>query len=233
MNTLINDIIDKIEGKSPISQLGYLTEKFAGNISFSTSFGYEDQIITDMIFSHNFDIKVFTLDTGRMFAETYKTMNKTIDRYKKNIDVYFPDTAKVEKMMTEKGAFSFYLSIENRKECCNIRKVEPLKRALASTKCWVTGLRNSQSQARQNVNLLEYDENFNILKFNPLINWNMDDVLDYIRKKNVPYNSLHDKAFISIGCEPCTRAILPGEDLRAGRWWWENNSKKECGLHEK
>jgi len=168
-----------------------------------------------------------------MFGETYKTLSKTIQKYNKEIKVYFPENLKVEKLMTEKGAFSFYESIENRKECCNIRKVEPLKRALEGVECWITGLRADQSQERKKLALLEYDESFNLLKFNPLVNWNLQDVLDYLKKNNVPYNLLHDKGFVSIGCEPCTRAIRPDEDIRAGRWWWEDNSKKECGLHER
>jgi len=233
MQSLIPEILEKIEEKNPVQQIAFLAEKFKGKIAFSTSFGQEDQIITHFIFSNNLPVEIFTLDTGRMFGETYKTYSKTIQKYNKKIKVYFPDKEKVENLMTTKGPFSFYESVENRKECCNIRKVEPLKRALTGIDCWITGLRASQSGERQKLSLLEFDENYKLLKFNPLINWNIDDVLDFIRANNLPYNVLHDKGFISIGCEPCTRAVNPGEDIRAGRWWWEDNSKKECGLHAK
>lgn len=233
MKNQIEEILDKIEGKNPVQQISFLAEKFKGKIAFSTSFGQEDQIITHYIFEHNLPVKVFTLDTGRMFEETYKTFSKTLQKYKKQIEVYFPDKEKVEELLTKKGPFSFYESIENRKECCQIRKVVPLKRALEGVECWITGLRASQSEARKELKLLEYDENFKLLKFNPLLGWNFDDVKDFIRENNIPYNVLHDKGFISIGCEPCTRAVKPGEDIRAGRWWWEDNTKKECGLHAK
>jgi phosphoadenosine phosphosulfate reductase len=233
MKELVDEILNKIDGKNPVQQLAFLSEKFKGKIAFSTSFGQEDQIITHFIFENNLPVEIFTLDTGRMFGETYKTFSKTIQKYKKEIKVYFPDKEKVEKLMTEKGPYSFYESVDNRKECCNIRKVIPLNRALKGKDCWITGLRASQSQERQKLSLLEFDENYNLLKFNPLLNWNIEDVKDFIFKNNIPYNVLHDKGFISIGCEPCTRAVKPGEDIRAGRWWWEDNSKKECGLHEK
>ncbi len=222
-----------LENKTAVEQLKILSEKFAGKIVFSTSFQLEDQVITDMIFDNNINIEVFTLDTGRLFEETYKTFNKTIKRYKKYIKAYFPDKEDVEKLLQEKGPFSFYESVENRKECCHIRKVKPLQRALNGKMCWVTGLRAGQSETRKDVPVLEWDEKYQLYKFNPLINWSLEQVREYITKNNVPYNVMQDRGFPSIGCAPCTRAIEEGEDIRAGRWWWENNLKKECGLHVK
>lgn len=213
--------------------LKFLTKEFSQKIVFSTSFQAEDQVITDIIFRNDFQIEIFTIDTGRHFEETYKTFKKTTEFYKKNIKVYFPNYSDVERLVNEKGFFSFYESIENRVECCHIRKVLPLKRALEGKKCWITGLRKEQSQARQTIDIFEYDEKNQIFKYNPLIDWTFEQVWDFIRKNNVPYNILQDRGFVSIGCEPCTRAIKPGEDLRAGRWWWENNTSKECGLHTK
>ncbi len=229
----LQELLNKLENKSAIEQLKILSNEFEGKIVFSTSFQLEDQVITDMIFDNNINIEIFTLDTGRLFEETYKTFNKTIKRYKKNIKVYYPDAKDVEKLLTEKGPFSFYESVENRKECCNIRKVKPLQRALNNKLCWVTGLRAGQSDTRKDVPVVDWDEKYQLVKFNPLINWTLEQVRDYITQNNVPYNVMQDKGFPSIGCAPCTRAIEEGEDIRAGRWWWENNLKKECGLHVK
>ncbi len=226
------ELLLKIKDKSIEEQLKILAEEFKGKILFSTSFGQEDQVITDYIFKNNINIKVFSLDTGRLFEETYKVLQRTIDRYKKKIEVYFPDYMQVQNLMTNKGAFSFYESVENRKECCKIRKVEPLTKALSNNMLWITGLRADQSEARTSLPLIEWDNHFKLFKFNPLKDWSLEQVVDYLNKYNVPYNPLHDKGFVSIGCEPCTRAIKPGEHIRNGRWWWEDNSKKECGLHE-
>lgn len=212
--------------------LNYLVEQHPGKIIFTTSFGYEDQVVTDMIFRNDFDIKVITLDTGRLFSETYKVYNSTIDKYKKTINTYFPPADKVEEMVSIKGPFSFYESLENRKECCNIRKVIPLKRALSGNEIWITGLRADQSENRKEMKKFEWDAGNQIVKYNPLLDWSLDEVKLYVKENHVPYNTLHDKGFVSIGCEPCTRAIRPGEDFRAGRWWWEQGAgKKECGLH--
>lgn len=226
------ELTEQINNKPILEQLQYLAEKFAGKIAFSTSFGQEDQAITDLIFRNKLPIKVFTLDTGRFFEETYKVWNKTIEKYGEPIHVYFPDKKEVEEMVSKKGPYSFYESIENRKECCNIRKVHPLKNALESIDLWITGLRAEQSQARTELEYFGFDESFNTTKFNPLKDWSLAKVVDYLKEYNVPYNTLHDKGFISIGCSPCTRAIQEGEDIRAGRWWWEDKSKKECGLHD-
>jgi len=221
----------QLDGLSIVDKLKYLAEQHPGKVVFTTSFGYEDQVITDMIFRNDIDIRVITLDTGRLFPETYKVFNSTIGRYKKQIDVYFPPVAEVEAMVTKKGPFSFYESLENRKECCFIRKVIPLKRALSGNEIWITGLRASQSDNRKGMLQFEVDEGNQIVKFNPLMDWSLEQTIEYVKENNVPYNVLHDKGFVSIGCQPCTRAIQPGEDFRAGRWWWEQSSGKECGLH--
>lgn len=226
-------LTDSLKGISIVEKIGELTDKYPGRVVFTTSFGYEDQVITDMIFRNDLSVKVITLDTGRMFEETYKVLRSTREKYGKPIEVYFPPADKVEKMVTEKGPFSFYESIENRKECCFIRKVIPLKRALDGNAVWITGLRASQSTNRSKLHEFEWDEGNRIMKYNPLNDWSLEQVKEYVKANNVPYNVLHDKGFVSIGCEPCTRAIRPGEDFRAGRWWWEQNSGKECGLHEK
>lgn len=220
-----------LEGKNPLDILRYVSEEFSGKIKLSTSLGWEDQVLTHLIFSNGLPINVFTLDTGRLFNETYSVLSSTIRKYENKIEAYFPEYTEVEKLLSEKGPFSFYDSAENRKECCRIRKVEPLKRALKGVECWVTGLRAEQSENRNNLNVIEWDNTFRLFKVNPLLNWTLDDVKNFINVNNVPYNPLHDKGFVSIGCAPCTRAIKDGEDFRAGRWWWEDNSKKECGLH--
>lgn len=206
---------------------------FGNAVIFTTSFGYEDQVITDYIFANAIPIRVATLDTGRLFKETYKTYSRTLERYGKSIECYFPESAAVEQMMSQKGPFSFYDSVENRKECCNIRKVVQLERLLQGCAVWITGIRASQSDNRSDMQLFEYDPKHQLIKYNPLLHWSFEEVKQYVTQHNVPYNVLHDKGFVSIGCEPCTRAIQPGEDFRAGRWWWEDNSKKECGLHSK
>lgn len=210
--------------------LAYLAEKFAGKVTFSTSLGQEDQVITDAIFKNNLPIKVFTLDTGRLFQESYELLDLTRTKYKKPIEVFFPDNSSVQNLVNTKGMNSFYESVENRKECCFIRKVEPLNRALAGVSIWITGLRAEQSEGRNDLSAFEFDAARKIIKYNPLVNWHYDEVLEYLKTNKVPDNPLHKKGFISIGCQPCTRAIMEGEHPRAGRWWWEE-SKKECGLH--
>jgi len=205
--------------------------KYGNNAAFSSSLSYEDQVITHVIFTLNLPIKVFTLDTGRMFPETYAVLTSSRERYGKNIHVYFPKHEEVQELLTSKGVSSFYESIENRIECCAIRKVEPLNRALEGVTCWITGLRGEHSENRQNLSAYEWDEKRNLQKVNPLINWTFEEVKVIIKKYTIPYNVLHDKGFVSIGCQPCTRAINEGENFRAGRWWWENSEKKECGLH--
>lgn len=225
----LSQLKQALEGLSLNEGLSYMAENY-GNVVFSSSFGQEDQVITDAIFKNNLSIKIFTLDTGRMFQETYELMDTTKNKYGKEFETYFPNTAKVEALVKEKGFNSFYFSVENRKECCGIRKIEPLKRALAGAEIWITGLRAEQSENRSDMEIVEWDANNNVIKFNPLIHWTYEDVLAYIKENRVPDSPLHRKGFISIGCAPCTRAIQEGEHPRAGRWWWEA-SQKECGLH--
>jgi len=208
-----------------------VAEKYGNKAAFSTSLSWEDQVITHYIFSNDLPIRVFTLDTGRLFPETYSVLNRTRERYKKEIEVFFPDFKNVQELVTKKGPNSFYESLENRKECCFIRKVEPLNRALEGVECWITGLRAEHSENRKDLAIVEQDNQRGIVKINPILNWSLDEVKQIINKFNIPYNSLHDKGFVSIGCQPCTRAVKEGEDFRAGRWWWEDTSKKECGLH--
>jgi phosphoadenosine phosphosulfate reductase len=186
-----------------------------------------------MIFNNNLDIKVATLDTGRLFPETYDVFSRTIIKYKKQINLFFPDSKSVEKMVTEKGPFSFYESKANREECCRLRKVVPLNRALTGMECWISGIRADQSENRSSMNDLEFDDDRKLFKYHPLFDWSLEDVENYIRENDIPYNSLYDKGFVSIGCEPCTRAVIKGQDFRSGRWWWENDGPKECGCHIK
>ena len=229
----LKELSDKLAGKTIEERLEKIASLFPEKTIFTTSFGIEDQVITQKIFTNNLPIKVVTLDTGRLFPETYEVFSQTIIRYNKNINVYFPDYHAVENMVSQKGPLSFYKSLENRKECCTIRKVVPLNRALAGMECWISGIRSSQSDNRSNMSDLEYDEDKNLFKFHPLFDWSFKDVEKYIKENYIPYNALHDKGYLSIGCEPCTRAVKPGEDFRAGRWWWESEGPKECGCHVK
>ncbi|MGH2664354.1 phosphoadenylyl-sulfate reductase [Flavobacterium sp.] len=212
--------------------LKFLAENFSGKIVFSTSFGIEDQVITDVIFSQKLSaVEVFTLDTGRLFQETYATWDKTQIQYGQKISAYYPNNKKIEGFINENGINPFYESVNLRKQCCHIRKVEPLQRALKDVKIWITGLRAEHSPNRNELEILQWDEQYELYKYNPLLHWTTEEVKDYVTKKGVPYNVLHDQGFVSIGCAPCTRALKEGEDFRAGRWWWEDTSKKECGLH--
>lgn len=231
MKEIVSQLNTKSKELSIVELLKEIASLYPGQVVFTTSFGIEDQVITHFIFSNNIDIKVVTLETGRLFKETYKVYNKTLERYNKPITAYYPKTSDVEKMVSEKGPYSFYNSVEDRKECCTIRKVVPLNRALQNNVIWVTGIRAEQSANRMDLQVFEFDSDREMIKYNPLLMWTFDEVKEFITKENIPYNLLHDKGFVSIGCEPCTRAIQPGEDFRAGRWWWEDNSKKECGLH--
>jgi phosphoadenosine phosphosulfate reductase len=229
----LKELKNQLDGLSIEDQLKRLISLFPEKIVFTTSFGIEDQVITHKIFSNNLAIKVITLDTGRLFPQTYDVFSNTTIKYNKKINAYFPEYEAIEKLVTEKGPLSFYQSIENRKECCRLRKVAPLNRALSGMECWISGIRAGQSDNRNQMDRLEYDEDKKLFKFYPLFDWSFDDVKNYIKENNIPYNSLHDKGYVSIGCEPCTRAIKPGEDFRAGRWWWENDGPKECGCHIK
>jgi len=224
-------ILDQISGLSIPDALAALSARFTGQVTISTSFSLEDQVITHFILSAGLPISIFTLDTGRLFAETYAVWSATNDRYSTTITAYYPDRNLLEPWLNEKGPNAFYESVANRKSCCHIRKVEPLKRALQGQAIWITGLRAEHSPERQDHRILEWDDANRVIKYNPLLQWDTTAVKAYVDQHNIPYNPLHDKGFVSIGCAPCTRAIRPGEDFRAGRWWWEDNSKKECGLH--
>ena len=219
--------------QSPEKVLQFFLEFFKGKIALSSSLGLEDQVLTEMVTAIDHTLKIFTLDTGRLFPETYDLIDRTSSRFKKRIEVYFPDAAQIEDMVNTKGVNLFYESVENRKLCCHLRKIEPLTRALKGLDAWITGLRQEQSITRNHLQMIEWDKNNNLLKINPLINWTEEDVNKYIKEKNIPFNPLHKQGFASIGCQPCTRAIEPGEDVRAGRWWWENPETKECGLHKR
>lgn len=209
-----------------------LSEAIPGKVVFSTSFGIEDQVISHAIFSQELsNIETFTLDTGRLFPETYATWDKTLLKYGSTIKTYSPNAEDLEHYVNSNGINGFYGSQDLRKECCYIRKVAPLRRALKGAKVWITGLRAQQSGNREQATVLQWDAEHELYKYNPILHWTTDQVYAYINKNGVPYNPLHDKGFVSIGCAPCTRAIHEGEDFRAGRWWWEDSSKKECGLH--
>jgi phosphoadenosine phosphosulfate reductase len=200
-------------------------------VAFANSLGAEDMVLTDLIAKHGLDIEMFSLDTGRLPQETYDLMQEVRKRYGAVLKVYFPDCSLVEEYVGEHGANAFYDSVELRKRCCYIRKVEPLKRALAGKKAWITGMRRDQAVTRGTLEVSSFDADHGLQKFNPLLDWSNAEVWEYIKANGVPYNKLHDRFYPSIGCAPCTRAVTPGEDIRAGRWWWESPEGKECGLH--
>lgn len=221
---------EKLTGVDPAVGLALLATEAGPRAKFSTSLGLEDQIITHLVAKGNLDITLFTLDTARLFQETYDLIDLTRIHYKKEIQAYFPNQCSVECLLSSKGPNSFYLSVENRKECCYIRKVEPLNRALSGAKFWITGIRAEQSANRQSMSQVEWDSEHQLIKYHPLFYWTQKQVEEFIEANHVPVNTLHKKGFLSIGCAPCTRAVQPGEDPRSGRWWWEG-SAKECGLH--
>jgi phosphoadenosine phosphosulfate reductase len=202
-------------------------------IILSSSLSLEDQVITDMLLRHEKDARILVLDTGRNFQETYDVMQRTMDKFRIRYEVYSPESADIEELVNIQGPNLFYESVENRKLCCEIRKVRPLRRALSTADAWITGLRREQSVTRTLVEPVEWDDNFGIFKLNPLYKWDMKQVKKYIKENEVPYNTLSDRGYLSIGCAPCTRAVHDGEDERAGRWWWETPEKRECGLHIK
>jgi len=206
-------------------------EKFGPKVALSSSFGAEDMVLIDMLTRIDSKARIFTLDTGRLPQETYNVIDATRQRYGATIDVFFPQAETVQSMVAEHGVNLFYHSVENRKLCCGVRKMEPLRRALSGLEAWITGLRRDQSVTRTDVHKVEWDVANKMVKVNPLAEWSREDVWKYIRDHNVPYNALHDRGYSSIGCGPCTRAVQPGEHERAGRWWWEHPETKECGLH--
>lgn len=222
-----------LQTKSPQEVLEWALNEFHPNIALAWS-GAEDIAVADMMIKINPEARIFTLDTGRLNSETYDLIDRVRDKYGIDIEVMFPSSAEVEEMVHSKGMNLFYKSVENRKLCCSVRKVKPLKRILSSLDAWVTGLRRDQAVTRTALNKVEIDDAFGgIVKVNPIADWSHEDVWDYIRKNDVPYNKLHDNGYPSIGCAPCTRAVKAGEDIRAGRWWWESPDTKECGLHVK
>lgn len=229
----------KFMEKDPKEALRFFIGEFPGHVALSSSLSYEDQVITDMIcgicseegWKVGDEVRIFTLDTGRCFPETYDVLDRTNMQYGIKIEVFFPDYHNVQEMVREHGINCFYDSPELRHLCCNVRKVEPLKRALQGVEVWVSGLRRSQSVTRSAMQMVEYDSADDVIKLNPLILFEETDVKTYVKDKAVPYNKLHDKGFPSIGCQPCTRAVKSGEDIRSGRWWWEDPDHRECGLH--
>jgi phosphoadenosine phosphosulfate reductase len=228
------DLLDEtLEAMDAVELLGWALERFRPRIALASSFGAEDVVLIDLLMELDPRARVFTLDTGRLHSETYALAQALRDRYGLAIDVFFPRTEALEAMVRAHGVNLFYASVENRKLCCGVRKVEPLGRALEGLDAWITGLRREQAMTRGRVRKVEIDaDHGGILKLNPLADWSWDRVWGYIRDHAVPYNALHDEGFPSIGCAPCTRAVKPGEDLRAGRWWWEQDAAaKECGLH--
>ena len=222
---------EETDGMRPAELLAWAASEFAGDITFASSLGAEDQVVTWLISRDAIQLPVFTLDTGRMFNESYDLMATTEKKLGVRIEPFFPDASAVESMVRERGINLFYESVDRRKQCCHVRKVEPLQRALAGKRAWVTGLRRSQSITRSDLSPVEWDGANGLYKINPLLEWSEDDVWDAIRENSIPYSKLHDRGFRSIGCAPCTRAVKDGEDARAGRWWWENPEHKECGLH--
>lgn len=230
----MNIFLEEVTQKESLEEgLQFLSENFEDKIVFSTSFGIEDQVISHAVFSQKLkNVETFTLDTGRLFPETYAVWDKTLLQYNQPIQVYYPDTDDLESYVNKNGINGFYNSVDLRKECCHIRKVVPLKKALKGAKIWITGLRAQQSDNRNGLEIIQWDEQNQLYKYNPLLHWTTDEVVQYLKQNGVPYNTLHDQNFISIGCAPCTRAVQSGEDFRAGRWWWEDQSKKECGLHK-
>jgi phosphoadenosine phosphosulfate reductase len=232
MKDLIAGLQQQFINAQPKDVLSWFAHAYEGRVVFSTSLGAEDQVITHIIASSGMPVRIFTLDTGRMFQETYDLLDVTVKKYGIPIDLFFPDAASVQSMVNSKGINLFYENIENRRLCCGIRKSEPLKRALIGMSVWVTGMRQDQSVTRSESSMIEWDETNQVIKLNPLISWSNEMVWSYIHEHHIPFNELHNQGFPSIGCMPCTRAVTPGEDIRAGRWWWELPQFKECGLHK-
>ena len=220
-----------VDERDPVATIRRLSSLHPGRVVFSTSFGMEDQVVTDLIAESASEVRIFTLDTGRLFPETYSTWQSTLERYRMPICAETPDAEELGRFLSENGPNAFYETVEWRKECCRIRKVLPLRRFLEGQGIWITGLRASQSGERSGLPMTEWDEANGIVKYHPLIGWTSEDLRHRIEERNIPYNPLHDRGFPSIGCAPCTRAVKPGEDERAGRWWWESHNGKECGLH--
>jgi phosphoadenosine phosphosulfate reductase len=233
MDERISVWADRFSNTPAHEVLAFFNHEFDDKICLSSSMGAEDQVLTHMLLNINPGFRIFTLDTGRLFPETLNLIQEIQSKFRADVEVFFPDYKEVQKMVRERGINLFYESVDNRKYCCHVRKVEPLKRALTGMQAWITGIRKDQTLNRFNTRVVEWDDTYSLIKINPLFRWTEKMVWDYIRENNIPYNELHDKGFPSIGCQPCTRAINPGEDSRAGRWWWEDQGHKECGLHIK
>ncbi|MDD4910763.1 MAG: phosphoadenylyl-sulfate reductase [Sideroxydans sp.] len=224
----MSDLKQKIE--QTVAILEQAVREFSP-VTFANSLGAEDMVLTDLIAKHQPNIDMFSLDTGRLPQETYELMQKVRNNYNVPLVVYYPEATAVELYVAQHGVNGFYESVDARKACCHVRKVEPLRRALVGTRAWITGMRREQAVTRGSLETSAFDADNGIQKFNPLLEWTDAEVWEYIKTNDVPYNALHDQFYPSIGCAPCTRAITPGEDVRAGRWWWENPENKECGLH--
>ena len=238
MATTIHSTIDELnrclQNASAEDVLTWSASTFGDQVALACSFGAEDVVLVHLISSLDLKIPIFVLDTGRLHEETYDVMNRIREKYRATFEVFSPQSEPLQNLIRLKGPQSFYESVENRRECCGVRKVEPLSRALKERKAWITGLRQGQSVTRVGLSKVEIDEAHDgILKLSPLVDWTEQQIWEFIRANDIPYNSLHDKGFPSIGCAPCTRATVPGEDIRAGRWWWEQPEHKECGLHSR
>ena len=231
LSLIARELDGQLSGTGAEHILAHILHAYRGTVALASSLGLEDQVLTDMIHRIAPSTPIFTLDTGRLFPETYSLIERTNLTYGIRIRLYFPDYREVEQMTAEHGVNPFYESVEKRRLCCRIRKIHPLKRAFAGLNVWICGLRHDQSVTRAGLRTVEWDEQNGLLKVNPLIDWSEEQVWGYIRTHGVPYNRLHDRGYPSIGCQPCTRAVAPGEDIRSGRWWWEDPDRKECGLH--
>lgn len=230
---LIKQLNEEYAGKTPKELLTFFLDKYADRIALASSLGLEDQMLTNMILKIKPSARIFTIDTGRLFPETYSLIDKTNMKYGFKMEVFFPESASVESFINLNGINAFYESIDKRKTCCYVRKIQPLQRALSTIDVWICGLRQEQSVTRTGVELVEWDEANKLIKVNPLARLSESDVWEYIKAHSVPYNKLHNNGFPSIGCQPCTRAVVGDEEIRAGRWWWESPEHKECGLHRR
>jgi phosphoadenosine phosphosulfate reductase len=234
----IEELSSQFQNKEPDEILRYFLSAYAKSsikgsdrIALASSLGAEDQVLTQIILAIKPEARIFILDTGRLHSETYEVMSRTMSKYKMKYEFLFPESADVEAMESQEGPDLFYESIENRKKCCSVRKVKPLRRVLSTLDVWITGLRRQQAVTRNALEKIEWDEGNGLIKLNPLADWSEEQVWAYIKEHQIPYNKLHDAGYPSIGCAPCTRVVKPGEDLRSGRWWWETPEQKECGLH--
>ncbi len=234
MREKIPEYAEKVRQKTAQEIVSWAVLEFGvEHLALASSMGAEDQALTDILWVHEPQAHIFTLDTGRLPQETHELIQETNAKYGRPLKIVFPEKARVEEMVNLHGPNLFYESLAKRKMCCEVRKVEPLRRELKNYRAWMTGLRRSQAVTRQELPIVEWDETFGLVKINPLAAWSEKDVWDYLKEKGIPYNKLHDQGYPSIGCAPCTRAVAAGEDIRAGRWWWEQPEHKECGLHVK